>query len=151
MDSYLTVNCYDLTLCNSCWIESDDGAILAFIVPIGIIMLVCVLIIYFIHACASLYSFSLQINCMFLGITLKVLCIDRSIDEKDIDKAKYLLFHKSAYLTTLIYRDLLKATIVLLPLLGLTWIIGILAVNNETQVFAWIFAILNSLQVIKVT
>ena len=35
----------------------------------------------------------------------------------------------------------------LLPVLGLTWIIGIIAVNNETQVFAWIFAILNSLQV----
>ena len=47
------------------------------------------------------------------------------------------------------YRDLLKAIIVLLPLLGLTWIIGIFAVNNETQVFAWIFAILNSFQVSK--
>ena len=43
----------------------------------------------------------------------------------------------------------MKAVIVLLPLLGLTWIIGILAVNNDTQVFAWIFAVLNSLQVIK--
>ena len=45
------------------------------------------------------------------------------------------------------YRGLLKAAIILLPLLGMTWIIGIFAVNNETQVFAWIFAILNSLQV----
>ena len=45
------------------------------------------------------------------------------------------------------YRSLLRAVIILLPLLGITWIIGILAVNNETQVFAWIFAILNSLQV----
>ena len=44
-------------------------------------------------------------------------------------------------------RDLMKGMIVLLPLLGMTWIIGTLAVNNETQVFAWIFAILNSLQV----
>ena len=44
-------------------------------------------------------------------------------------------------------RDLMKAMIVLLPLLGMTWINGILVVNNETQVFAWIFAILNSLQV----
>ena len=46
-----------------------------------------------------------------------------------------------------IIRDLMKAVILLLPLLGLTWIIGILAVNEDTQVFAWIFAILNSLQV----
>ena len=44
-------------------------------------------------------------------------------------------------------REILKAAMFLLPLLGLTWLIGILAVNNETQVFAWIFAILNSLQV----
>ena len=45
-------------------------------------------------------------------------------------------------------RDLMKAVIILLPLLGVTWIIGILAVNDDTQVFAWIFAIFNSLQVI---
>ena len=51
----------------------------------------------------------------------------------------------------LTYRDMLKAVIVLLPLLGVTWIIGILAVNENTQVFAWIFAILNSLQVMKHT
>ena len=44
-------------------------------------------------------------------------------------------------------RDLLKAVIVLLPLLGVTWIIGILAVSDDTQVFAWIFAVFNSLQV----
>ena len=41
----------------------------------------------------------------------------------------------------------MKAAIILLSLLGMTWIIGLFAVNNETQVFAWIFAILNSLQV----
>ena len=44
-------------------------------------------------------------------------------------------------------REILKAVIILLPLLGVTWIIGILAVNEDTEVFAWIFAILNSLQV----
>jgi len=36
-----------------------------------------------------------------------------------------------------------------LPLLGVTWIIGIFAVNDDTVVFAWIFTILNSLQVMK--
>ena len=41
----------------------------------------------------------------------------------------------------------MKGAVFLLPLLGMTWIIGMLAINNETQVFAWIFAILNSLQV----
>ena len=41
----------------------------------------------------------------------------------------------------------MKATIILLPLLGITWVFGILAVNQESSVFAWIFTVLNSLQV----
>ena len=49
----------------------------------------------------------------------------------------FSLFHSTA----------LKSTIVLLPLLGITWIIGLFAVNENTTVFAWIFTILNSLQV----
>ena len=43
---------------------------------------------------------------------------------------------------------ILKATIILLPLLGITWVFGLLAVNQESSVFAWIFTVLNSLQVI---
>ncbi|XP_065909619.1 uncharacterized protein [Dysidea avara] len=43
-------------------------------------------------------------------------------------------------------KNILKATSVLLPLLGFTWVFGILAVNQETSVFAWIFTVLNSLQ-----
>ncbi|CAI8057672.1 Latrophilin-like protein LAT-2 [Geodia barretti] len=39
-----------------------------------------------------------------------------------------------------------KSAIVLLPLLGITWIIGVFAVEQNTTVFAWIFTILNSLQ-----
>ncbi len=45
------------------------------------------------------------------------------------------------------YRKVFLGSIVLLPLLGLTWLFGLLAVNNNLTVFAWIFAILNSLQV----
>ena len=48
------------------------------------------------------------------------------------------------------FRHMLKATLFLLPLLGITWIIGIFAVNEDTVVFAWIFAILNSFQVTTV-
>ena len=44
-------------------------------------------------------------------------------------------------------RTVLKATVILLPLLGITWVFGLLAVNQESSVFAWIFAIFNSLQV----
>lgn len=42
----------------------------------------------------------------------------------------------------------LLGSIVLLPLLGLTWVFGLLAVNNKLTVFIWIFTVLNSLQVI---
>ena len=34
-----------------------------------------------------------------------------------------------------------------MPVLGVTWIIGLFAVNEHTEVFAWIFTVLNSLQV----
>ena len=44
-------------------------------------------------------------------------------------------------------RTISKATVILLPLLGITWVFGILAVNQESSAFAWIFTILNSLQV----
>ena len=39
------------------------------------------------------------------------------------------------------------ASVVLLPLLGLTWAFGVISVNENTTVFAWLFTIFNSLQV----
>lgn len=47
----------------------------------------------------------------------------------------------------LMCRDLLKITVFFLPLLGVTWIFGILAVNEEPTVFEWIFAVFNVLLV----
>ncbi len=44
------------------------------------------------------------------------------------------------------YRDTVKASVILLPLLGLTWVFGLFVVSQNTVVFAWIFAILNTLQ-----
>ena len=46
-----------------------------------------------------------------------------------------------------IQRSLLKATVILLPLLGLTWLFGLLTLNSNSTVFAWLFTIFNSLQV----
>ena len=45
------------------------------------------------------------------------------------------------------YRALLKATVIVIPVLGCTWIFGLLAINDNTVTFAWIFTIFNSLQV----
>ncbi|BFY97097.1 hypothetical protein BsWGS_00137 [Bradybaena similaris] len=40
----------------------------------------------------------------------------------------------------------IKATLLLLPLLGLTWIFGLAAVNEKLIIFQYLFAILNTLQ-----
>ncbi|KAM4827408.1 adhesion G-protein coupled receptor D1 isoform 5-T5 [Thomomys bottae] len=39
-----------------------------------------------------------------------------------------------------------KAVVVLLPILGISWVFGVLAVNDRALVFQYMFAILNSLQ-----
>ena len=44
-------------------------------------------------------------------------------------------------------RNLVTSAVILLPLLGITWIVGLFAVNENTLVFAYAFTILNSLQV----
>ena len=44
-------------------------------------------------------------------------------------------------------RQAAKACVVLLPLLGMTWVFGILSVTNAGVVFQYIFTTVNSLQV----
>ena len=39
------------------------------------------------------------------------------------------------------------AAIFVTPILGLTWLFGLLVINEQTVVFAWIFLVFNSLQV----
>lgn len=46
------------------------------------------------------------------------------------------------------HRNAIKSTLILLPLLGVTWIFGLLAISSTTTVFAWLFTVFNSLQVI---
>lgn len=43
-----------------------------------------------------------------------------------------------------------KSGIVLLPLLGFTWLFGILAFDQSTVVFMYIFVILNAFQVSEI-
>ena len=74
-------------LCNSCWIKSDDGAIAAFIVPIVAIILVQLKLQL---NCNKLIL--LQINCVFLVITLKVIYKQRTVSKQDAsnkDTVKY--------------------------------------------------------------
>ncbi|XP_070549726.1 adhesion G-protein coupled receptor D1-like [Ptychodera flava] len=70
-------------------------------------------------------------NLVILGIALRV--ISRRLVNKTEDKHKNI-------------RSSLKAAILLLPLLGMTWLFGLLSVDRHTIFFEYIFAILNSLQ-----
>ena len=51
------------------------------------------------------------------------------------------------YTVVLLHRTGLRSVCVLLPLMGVTWVIGTLAVNKDFLVLHYMFAILNSLQV----
>ncbi|XP_070547293.1 adhesion G-protein coupled receptor D1-like [Ptychodera flava] len=70
-------------------------------------------------------------NLVILGIALRVIC--RRITNKTEDKYKNI-------------RSSLKAAILLLPLLGMTWLFGLLSVDRHTIFFEYVFAVLNSLQ-----
>ncbi|XP_064390047.1 adhesion G protein-coupled receptor E5-like isoform X2 [Halichondria panicea] len=48
--------------------------------------------------------------------------------------------------TRTLVKTTLQSTVILLPLLGITWVIGLFAVNENTQVFAWLFILTNSFQ-----
>ena len=45
------------------------------------------------------------------------------------------------------YRVGIRSSVILLPILGITWIFGFLTFNSDTIAFKYIFAITNSLQV----
>ena len=44
-------------------------------------------------------------------------------------------------------RSIIKAICVMTPILGLAWVFGVLAVNEDTLVFQVLFVVFNSLQV----
>ncbi|XP_077868935.1 uncharacterized protein LOC100368044 [Saccoglossus kowalevskii] len=71
------------------------------------------------------------VNVVFLGMVVRVISKLHNCAEDD----KYTKVRAS-----------LKAAIVLLPLLGMTWLFGLLSVNKNTVFFEYMFAILNSLQ-----
>lgn len=96
-----------------------------------------------------------QINTVILVATVRSMIKSRRkfVGNKDSKSWRLALYdsvseHK-INLTELLFffRTTLKSTIVLLPLLGLTWIIGPFSLLKNTDMFSWGFAILNSLQV----
>jgi len=51
------------------------------------------------------------------------------------------------YHVFIVCRTGLRSICILLPILGITWVFGVFAVNEGTVVFQYLFAICNSLQV----
>ena len=93
---------------------------------------------------------------MFLVLVLIVIIKDRcnknttELDEnKRVDVVMYvtILILYTCTIVVLLYSATIKASVILLPLLGITWVIGLFAVNQETSFFTWSFVILNTFQV----
>lgn len=62
----------------------------------------------------------------------------------EADKTTHDLFSLVSFLWN---RAGVKSAIVLLPLLGITWLFGVLTFNSDTLAFQYLFAIFSSLQV----
>lgn len=109
-----------------------------------------------------------QINSIFLVLTLYHMLRGRKKGGaeayvKNVELVKWVILQQSEqksvtppssslppFLSLLFFLPLrhgVKAAMVLLPLLGLTWILGIFFISANTSVFAWLFTIFNSLQV----
>lgn len=58
-----------------------------------------------------------------------------------------VLYMQLLFITINFCRSSLKSVVVLLPLLSITWIIGVLTFNQQTTLFHWLFTIFNSIQV----
>ncbi|XP_065915845.1 adhesion G protein-coupled receptor L4-like isoform X2 [Dysidea avara] len=107
----------DKTEIIACWISDKDGSIWAFAGPVILILL---------------------INMILLILSLFTVVKSKRTHDKmtDATKTKY----ETAKL-------LLLSTLILLPLLGGTWLLGLLfVIDNESVALAWIFTIVNSLQ-----
>ncbi|XP_065895652.1 adhesion G-protein coupled receptor D1-like [Dysidea avara] len=101
----------------ACWISEDNGAIWAFTAPMIIIVLV---------------------NYFFLIISVF------KVYQLKMYKQKVTAEQQSKYKTA---RAILISILALLPLLGGTWILGLLLLfDSDSEPLAWIFTILNSLQ-----
>ncbi|XP_065897929.1 adhesion G protein-coupled receptor L3-like isoform X2 [Dysidea avara] len=103
-----------------CWISDDDGAIWAFTAPMIVII---------------------GINIIIMIIALVRICQSKKLHAAITDPKKKAILSSA--------RVLLLSVLALLPLLGGTWILGLLfLIDNEQSsiTLAWVFTIVNSLQ-----
>jgi G protein-coupled receptor 133 len=103
----------------ACWLSWDYGTIAAFIVPMCLVLLV---------------------NGILTALVL------RSVYRYHKGFGGHADVQDEAGGALHVVKKLVKAFVVILPLLGFTWIVGLLSVNEGSVVFAFFFVILNSLQ-----
>eukprot|EP00112_Aurelia_sp_Birch-Aquarium-sp1_P010321 Seg221.2 transcript_id=Seg221.2/GoldUCD/mRNA.D3Y31 product="Adhesion G-protein coupled receptor D1" protein_id=Seg221.2/GoldUCD/D3Y31 len=104
---------------NACWISLDGGLIWAFVAPVIIVMI---------------------INMIVMIIVVKILM--SSVSTVQVDSKTKQQMNRS----TQQIKAGAKAMVILMPILGLSWIFGLLAVNESTIIFQYLFCIFNSLQ-----
>ena len=90
----------------------------------------------------KLWSAGLNYNLPSFSLTLTV----RGVSNKHCLLTFFHLSNTSHYI--LYYRTGIRCLCVLIPLMGLTWVIGIFYVNDKTVWIQYVFAVCNSLQVI---
>lgn len=61
--------------------------------------------------------------------------------------SNYALYSNCMLCLAYLLRLTAKAVAVLLPILGISWIFGVLAINDQSLLFQYMFAVFNSLQV----
>ncbi|XP_019848861.1 PREDICTED: adhesion G protein-coupled receptor L2-like [Amphimedon queenslandica] len=101
-----------------CWLSDESGTIWAFVAPMLLII---------------------AINVVFFVLIVRSLCKSKRMEKSKKMKATNLRQQTVS---------LLKNCIILLPLMGFTWLFGLLAFDTDTYslIFAWLFNILNSTQ-----
>ncbi|XP_061176026.1 uncharacterized protein LOC133184977 [Saccostrea echinata] len=105
-------------LSNHCWLSVDSGAIYFFIVPVCVVIFINFIIIL------ALLKVSLS--------RMKGYATQTSQNQETSISAKA--------------RMALKNFGVLVPVLGITWIFGVMSINEDTEVFQYLFTISSSLQ-----
>ncbi|XP_078673407.1 adhesion G protein-coupled receptor L3-like isoform X2 [Branchiostoma floridae x Branchiostoma belcheri] len=88
---------------------------------------------YFIFSFVGPMLFIILVNIGFLIMTLKIIHTKRSTRKSDESRGKKM-------------RHWVRVSLSLICVLGVTWVIGMLYIDRETIVFAYAFAIINSLQ-----
>lgn len=158
---------HSLSLSLSCWLSLTNGAIWAFVAPAMFVIVVRTLEeIVSVDGEVSVLSVSIplagfQVNVGILILVTRIISRIGGESYKvhgDTNAVKWVFWPNStkfslkvkkvrALLLWRVPRLTAKAVAVLLPILGISWIFGILAVNTHSLVFLYVFAVFNSLQV----